>query len=753
MAISGSELDEFLGQFQALAVERLKKISSYVVSLEESPRDTGDLIELARELHTLKGEARLLELGPIARVAHRMEDVLAVVKQRSNDAGPETWDLVLKGADLCLGLVRSAPELHGAEREVVAFEESVERLKRSLPAESSSPSDPGSLRGEEPGDGPLQRSAIPTAPESVASPVTSVPVLAEDSSQPVAVLHAPDSQDPTQGARLDSFQSDPAALSDSARADIADGYEIVRVLVRDVERILGIESPLRTTGELLERELRELNGHAELTPGLRMAVRRCLEQVSTLLDHAHELDDELRALRMAPLSHLTGEVRRMVRDTARKEHKLAHVEVSGSDVSLDRKVLAALREALTHLATNAVVHGIESPRARTQAGKPEEGRITLEAVQRGGRALVTFSDDGGGINDVALKEAALQNGVITQKEADAYSIEETLRLIFMPGVSTSTQIGEVAGRGVGLDVVLRCIEEVRGTIEAETFPGHGTVFRIDVPVSVATAHLTVLRAGKMVFALPSWSVLSIETVTADLEWMHKDRVAIPLLKLPLAEQGIITEPTIDGRAPAVVLKSPRGIVGIIVDQVLGGADSAIVGAPPRLIQEHELLSAVADIGAGELVPVLDPALLTDVAIRKTVRTMDLPPPARRILVADDSPVTLAVLIEILEGLGYETQGVRDGLEALAEIRRRPPDLLLTDIEMPRLNGFELLAKLRAETATKELPVVVLSSRSSDDDRKKGVELGADAYLIKGDFRQEHLAGLIETLIESGAKSW
>jgi chemotaxis protein histidine kinase CheA len=693
MATSGSELEEFLGQFQALASERLKKISTFVVELEETQGEADSMVELARELHTLKGEARLLELAPIARMAHGMEDVLEVAKSA---AGNDAWDLVLQGADLCLELVRRAPDFGEAESEVVSFEQSVEQLK------------------------------------------------AGSASLPPALNH-PETQDLT-------LEAPRMVETPSARSDKADGYEFVRILLRDVERILGIASPLRTSGQMLERELRSLAAQADLLPAHRAALRRCLERISTLLDHANELDGELRTLRMAPLSHLTDDVRRIVRETARAEGKLARVDVSGAGVSLDRMVLAALREALTHLASNAVAHGIEAPRLRAQRGKPEEGRITLEAVQRGGRALLTFTDDGQGIDPDALKRAAVKSGTITDEQAETLTIEETLRLIFMPGVSTSARVGQVAGRGVGLDVVLRRIEEVRGTIEAETFVGQGTVFRIDVPVSIATAHLTVMRAGNLRFALPAWSVLSIEMVASDLEWINKDEAVIPLLKPPSVGATEEDARALDAKQPAVLLRTAHGVVGLMVDQVMGGAESAIVGAPPRLIADHPLLSAVADIGAGEIVPVLDPSELTLAATRGTAPSSEVSKPARRIVVADDSPITLAVIVDILEGLGYDTIGVHDGLEALAEVRRRPPDLLLTDVEMPRMNGFELLARVRAEPETKEMPVVVLTAKGSDDDRKKGVELGADAYLLKGDFKQERLVGLIHNLIHDGAKS-
>lgn len=675
--------DRFVASFRRIAVERLQRIGAAIVAAERSP-DEATLAETARELHTLKGEAGLVGLGLVATTAHRMEDLWALARTGAA-APPRTWDLLLRGLDLCGAVVTSVLSDEEAGAELAVFEADVAQLA---------------------GAGPSGEVSVPAA-----------------------------------GAATGTSPAGPAPARPRRAVDAEGGT--VPLATADLERLVAASAHLGTTSAVLVRELSVLATDPAVTPEMRRALRACLDRARELQERGEEIDAVVQATRMEPLSRLLDDLPRQVRDACRAAGRRARVETSGRHHGVDGEVLGALRDVLVHVVRNAIDHGIEPPSVRAARGKEPEGRIRVDAAARGSELELVVEDDGAGIDTAGLRRAAADLGMSSVAIEHLAGADHT-ELAFHGGVSTATALSETSGRGVGLDAVRRRIARIGGTVRLESEPGAWTRVRIVVPVSLASARLTIARAGALVFAVPATMVAAVEHGDRSAAWVRHDERVVPLLHWH--DRG---DPRPDG--PILVVKGPLGLLALSVDRVIAGALDAVTSPVPALLAGHPLLIAVALLGGDQVVPVIDVARLGDVTSpAPSTAAVQRALTRRRVVVADDSPLTLTVLVELLQGLGYEVFPARDGREALTHVRERKPDLLLTDLDMPQMGGIELVKVVRSAPATRDLPVVVLTSRGDDEDRRRGADAGADAYVTKSELRYEQLAELLTRLL--GARS-
>jgi two-component system chemotaxis sensor kinase CheA len=464
------------------------------------------------------------------------------------------------------------------------------------------------------------------------------------------------------------------------------------------------------------------------------------------------MDEEARAIRMLPFVQVFQGLERAVRDLAASAAKEVEVGMEGGEVEMDRAILEGLRNPLLQLVRNAVDHGIEPPDARRAAGKPGCGRIAVSAGLRGASVEITVSDDGRGLDLAAIRAQAEKRGIPVPKDE-----RELFRLIFLPGFTTARMITEVSGRGVGLDIARTQLEALHGSLEVSSVFGRGCKFTMEVPLTLTTVRALMMTAGGRPFAVPLSGVKRLlradpgefrqvegrQVLMVDGAPVTAARLA-DLLNIPPDERR---RPA--GKMPLVVLAAGERLLAVVVDELLEEREILVKNPGPRLSNLKTILG-VTVLPDGGTALILSPGELIRVG-STTKGNRSVVPEAeskrrKRLLVADDSLTTRSLEKSILEGAGFEVATVRDGMEAWESLKNREVDLLVSDCDMPRMNGFDLTKAVRGSKRFRDLPVILLTGMESDADKARGLEAGANAYLLKSGFDQKALVETIRQLL-------
>ena len=558
----------------------------------------------------------------------------------------------------------------------------------------------------------------------------------------------------------------------------ADGWKKVR---SERDRIDAFVAEARTTtGTQTLEELDRLTWIGHMVEFMREGETR-LEDVSARLTELDrtltatdrrtrqataDLQDEVLSVRMLPVSAVFDSLPRLVRELGRGLGKETSLEILGGETEVDRAVLEQMRGPLTHLIRNALDHGLESPDVRERAGKPREGRISVAASQRGGTLVVELTDDGAGVDPAAVKAAAVTRGAISASEAAALNPRDAIALIFQPGLSTSEKITDLSGRGVGLDVVRESVERLQGTVEVDSRIGQGTTFTLTLPVTVATTQCLLVRAAGQTFGLPLSGVGRILRLHPEDTRQNQGRRVLmiddePVVVTPLAAMlGIDREePGWTESRSAVLLHSTDRRAAALVDAVLGSPEVVVKNLPPPLERVPGVGGATI-LGSGETVLVLSASDLVKSATGAS-RAAGVAPAAARVrapaaakaesgvpvvVVADDSVVSRMLEKGVLEAAGYEVRGAADGVEAWEILTAGGCSLLVSDVNMPRLDGLQLTSRLRADARFRDFPVILITSLDSAEDKARGVEVGADAYIVKSTMTRGGLLEAVRRLI-------
>jgi two-component system, chemotaxis family, sensor kinase CheA len=806
MSPASAEQRERIRQlFAHEAATRLDGLAGRLLELERVGDDPELVAEIFREAHNLKGSAAVVGFKNVTEVAHTVEDLLEELRSRRRSATPELVDGVLVAVD---GLRAMIPRVMAGEDctpEAAELIRGILALTATTPAPpprtptppapakaptTKAPAPPAKPASPPPtGAGAVSSTPAPPAPPPVekeppapaaepAAPVadaatTTAPTPPAESQAPAApavepapTAHASTAAAPSQPAARPEVVAPsapaaptapavpapgpparvavvtPAPAADAQAGGRAVGGEVVRVPVGRLDRLV------RQIGETAAAHLR--------------LSRRLVDRLGPAVagvDELHELArtlNELQAIamraRMVPVATITSALHRAVRDLARSLGKKVRWEAAGTDTELDRNVLEQLADPLLHLVRNAVDHGIESPEERERAGKPAEGFVRLQAWQAGSEVVVTVSDDGRGIDGERVRSAASARGVDLDEGHDA------LEAIFDSGLSTAETISDVSGRGVGLDVVRANVQAIRGRVEVASTPGAGAEFRVVVPITLAVLRCLLVEAGGRRYALPMHSVMMAARPDPDeglraggraAMWVDDDVVQISGLAASLG-----TEDETPGDGPVVVVAGLAGRHAFRVDRLLGQRELVVKGLGP-LLPRVDVLAGGSVEPDGSVVPVLDVAGLVERAHR-TRAAAPAPVPAEAaalpererpsILIVDDALPVRELERAILERAGFEVRTAGDGDEALALLAERPADLVLSDVEMPHMNGLELTRAIRAEPHIRNVAVLLLTSRSSEQDRRAGLEAGADGYLVKSAFDEATLLAAVERLL-------
>ncbi|MFM9964161.1 MAG: response regulator [Planctomycetaceae bacterium] len=476
---------------------------------------------------------------------------------------------------------------------------------------------------------------------------------------------------------------------------------------------------------------------------------------------SRDTQDRLMRIRLVPLATLATKLHRTVRVVAGQQHKDVDFLIQGGDTELDKVVLEELADPLMHLLRNAVDHGLETTEVRRAANKPEQSKICVQAFSQGTQVVLRISDDGAGLNFDAIRETAARHGLVPASDAANLKEEELASFIFLPGFSTSREITEVSGRGVGMDIVRDKVQKLKGTVSVESRAGQGTTFTIRLPMTLAVTRALLVHAAHETFALPMQSVVQILRLERkQIEQLGPSPVirlgeeALPLVYL--SERLRLRTPIDKTSAslPVLILAAGDQKVAVAVDKILAGRDIVVKSLGSHLRKVKGLIGATL-MGDGSVVPILDAGDLVGHAGTVTRSHPVVPAPHRPmprheeplLMVVDDSVSVRRVMMNLLKNAGWQILEAKDGLDALEKLQQatRQPNLFLLDIEMPRMDGYELLTSLRSQTEHHETPIVMVTSRAGDKHRQKAMQLGASDYVIKP-YQDNELLTLIRSLL-------
>jgi two-component system, chemotaxis family, sensor kinase CheA len=705
MEVTGQE-ERFRAMFAEEAEGRLATLSELLLELERSGGDQELLSSVFREAHTLKGAAAVVGLADVLRVAHAMEELLE--RLRSGDAGatPELVDALLGAVD--------------GMREMV----------------------PALLAGDDRGDH-ADRLVATLQPPPPPAPAAAPPVDNRNTAAPGSATLPPGGAEPAAG----SVQAAPGNPLAPARRGRRRSIRLPVERLDDMVRLVGEASAAALrVGRLVTDQL-----------GTDPAGVPELGDLTRILER---LQERTLQARMIPFGTIAEPLRRAGRDLARSLGKAVELEVLGQDTELDRGVLEQVADPLLHLVRNAVDHGIEPAEARLAAGKPRHGTVTVQAVPLGSEVVVTVTDDGRGIDLERVRQRAGEAG----DRLDGVGDDEALYAIFRSGLSTAATVSDVSGRGVGLDVVRTSLAAVRGRVEVHSEPGTGCEFRLNVPITLAVLPCLLVETAGRRFAVPMHSVVSAEAA-GWREDQVEGQAVIRVRDQVLAVSDLAATLELGGRAgapagdrPAVVVASMTRRHAFQVDALLGQRDVVVKDLGP-LLPRLALLAGAALEPDGSILLVLDVSGLVDRArwqrsagrqARAASAAAPAEPPAPAeplgVLVVDDTAVVRELERSILEEAGYRVRTAGDGHQALAALAGAPADLVVTDVDMPNCDGLELTRSIRAEPALAGLPVVVVTSNVGDADRRRAMDAGADAYLVKGELDQRALLEVVGRLL-------
>jgi two-component system, chemotaxis family, sensor kinase CheA len=762
---------KYLRIFQAEAAEHLKGLNEGLLLLEKDPGNAEVIHSILRSAHTLKGSSRMLGLTEIGEIAHKMEDLLKAVEESQLGLTAELTDLLLQGTDAITALV----DEQAAGRTGAGSQDLVARLAQALSGPAAAPAPPVEAAVPAPETAPAKKSKkAPSKSKTETAPEPEPPLppppkveTAPEAPRPPAPP-TPASEKPAEPRRVEMETVRVEAQRLDVLVDLAGELLINKIklegkghqaktMFEELEGLLNRWHDFFENGQRAEGRARL----QELRSRLQEFYREISEDIIELDVNTQEMQTQALGLRMLPVSALFDEFPRLVRDLARSLGKEIELTISGQETELDKRMLEQLKGPLIHILRNACDHGIEAPEAREQRGKPRAGKIGLHAYPRGSNVVIEVTDDGAGMNPDRIREVALQRGLIDAKAAAEMKDEELCYLTLQPGFTTSAIITDLSGRGVGLDVVKTNIENLRGDLHLSSERGVGARITLTLPLTVAIINSLLVMAGDEMYALPLNFVEETARVRTGNLLTERGREVInlrgqvtPLVSLSellglagSGRQGRLR----DSFLHLVVLKFRGQHLALEVDKFIRDQE-IIVKSLGAHLKSVRFISGATILRRGE------PALILNVfdlfgaaeSWRQAPVVREAEAERRlRVLVVDDSITTRIVEKNILERAGYQVHLAVSGEEAWDKAQVADYDLFVVDIEMPGMDGFELTGRLKAHERTKGRPVVFVTSRASDEDKRRAVAAGVQAYIVKGSFDQTVLLETVRTMIGEG----
>ena len=736
-------LKGLLAIFTIEAQEHIDALFSGIAELEKTidAEKQATLIEkIFREAHSLKGAARSVKLNRIEAACQTLESTLAAMKRKEIDLIPALFDNLHQAVgDLSAMLFPDGRTQPSSEMQITKIAEAPE---------------------------PMQQTAA--FPEQVTPPKT------RTATEPRHVL-----SDEKQGltgtvriatAKLNCILLQTEAmlatklLAQQRKLELQGINDLVTAWEKDWATIREryTDFYLAATGHPQGMDLLERTTTFIKTLGHRLdLLRKSADQDQRLLGRmVDDLLGDMKEALMLPFSTLTDTFPRMVREFARNAGKEINLDIRGGEIEADRRILEEIKNPLMHLIRNCIDHGIEKPAQRTDLHKPRYGTITITFKPRdGNRVEIEIADDGAGIDIDKVKATVARLGILSTEQLNKLDQRQALELIYQSGVSTSPIITEISGRGLGLAIVQEKVDKLGGSITLDTQLGSGSTFRILLPLMFATYRGIVVRVGEQLFVLPAASaeqtlrVNVTEVLTVEnRETIHLNGTTFSLVRLGDALDLPRRDTAVHNRHQVVVLAAGRKRIAFVVDEVLYEQEVLVKSLGKQLARVRNIAGATI-LGSGKAVPVLNVSDLMKSAVSATTarpgtlntreEQSDL---IKSVLVVEDSITARSLLKGILESAGYRVVTAIDGIDGLTQLRSGEFDIVVSDVDMPRMNGFELTAKIRSDRKFTELPVVLVTALASREDREHGIDVGANAYIVKNSFEQSNLLEVVQRLI-------
>lgn len=730
-----------LGKFQEVSADRLQKIQLGVIDLEK-PSAAEAAEEVARELHTMKGEARMLGLSAVGQLAHAAEDLLKAAREGRTKASVAT-DLLLHACDGISDLLEDPPGAQNGTEASAALCQSLAQAS-GAPVPALNPGGSGSKV-------PPPAASAPEPPR----PEESAPAVKPASSQDRTIRVNVETLDV-----LGLLAGDLLVESARARLRSTELKELLQRFTRMGDRFLRFADRVRAfqAESLDEPEMRSFDRLESDLDLLRddafRFVRRHGDGTNTLHGNLSMLADHVAGARLVPLSTVFDAFPRAVRELARQMSKEVELSIDNAGVGVDRSMLADVRDALVHLVRNAVDHGLEPSGVRQALGKPAAGKLSLSVRAAGDMVHLTVEDDGRGIDPERLKEAALRKKVITPQQAQTLSEREAIELIFVPGFSTREQVSELSGRGVGMDVVRRKVEALGGSVSVQSRLGRGTSMSLRLPQSLALMRVLLVRLGEDVYGIPAADVEAVIRVGAGDRLEVLGSLAVTHRGKPIALVALGPLLGLNGgsrfdRPPAVVVRHGEDRAAMVVDGFVDEREVAVKPCGGDFLKGASFIAGTAALEDGRIAVLLHvPDVMTEVRklARPVAAAQALASRRLRILLVDDSPIARATESALVRALGHAVEEAGDGEEAYQLLQKGQYDVLLTDVQMPRMDGIQLTRRCKQDASTARMPVIILSSLASPEDKRRGLDAGADGYLVKGELGVENLGQAIDRLV-------
>ncbi|MBI3771325.1 MAG: hybrid sensor histidine kinase/response regulator [Gammaproteobacteria bacterium] len=742
--------------FRVESDQQGRVLNEGLLDLEQDARSPERLEPLMRAAHSIKGAARLVGLQAVVSLAHVMEDVFVAAQKGSLVLGGNQIDVLLRGVDTITEIARFEGEVNGwLAANQLRYDELIANLRAVFEGKS---------------------------------PVTSEQTVSAAS----AVVTSPQPELETVVAPAPTQQ---AAAKKQDKSTAQPKERVLRVSADQLNRLMGlageslVESrwlyPYASSLQRLKRQQTDLIGvldslreHLDRERGsdtLVTLARSAQKQASfcreTMADRLAELESydrrstnlssrlhrEVVKSRMRPFGDGVHGFPRMVRDISRSLGKDVQLVIQGETTLVDRDILDKIEAPLNHLLRNAIDHGIDSAEDRAAAGKPAKGTITLSAYHNAGMLSIVVADDGRGVDLERLRRKVLEKKLVDESMAETLGETELLEFLFLPSFSTKDSVSEISGRGVGLDVVHDVVQEMRGTVRALTEFGKGTRFQMQLPLTLSVIPALLVEISGEPYAFPLAridKILRIENeIIQEAEGNQFFTVDGKSVGLVSASQiiGMADSVELEGQLSVVVLHERNGYYGLVVEKFLGERELVVQVMP-------EQLGKVQDISSAALMEDGSPVLIVDVddllrSVEKVLRTKRLSKvnavqvedlPRKRVLVVDDSITVREVERKLLESAGYAVDVAVDGMDGLNALRMGQYNMLVTDVDMPRMNGIELVKTVRQDPTLRSIPIMMVSYKDRDEDRMRGLEAGADYYLTKGSF---HDQGLLQAAVD------
>lgn len=776
------DMQEILEDFLVEAFELIEQIDHDLVELESNPEDLELLNRIFRVAHTVKGSSSFLNFDVLTKLTHHMEDVLNKARHGELKITPDIMDVVLESVDMMKALLRSIRERGNDVDAGVSISDICDRLTainegKDISSSKSKDEVKEEVKEElkdEPKEDAKEPSAMDQEPEVDVNSLSEAEVEAEierllkvrkaedqarkekqkQNEQPEAP--APKVEAPAhKGSKPQQKESNTPAQSSASAVE-----QTIRVEVKRLDNLMNL------IGELVLGKNRLLKIYDDVEE--RYEGEKFLEELNQVVSQLSLVTTDIQLAvmktRMLPIAKVFNKFPRMVRDLSRELGKQIDLEISGEETELDKSIVEEIGDPLVHIIRNSCDHGIEDPKDRLAAGKPEKGVIELKAYNEGNHIVVEIVDDGKGIDALAVKMKALERGLITEREVDSMTDKEAFSLIFKPGFSMAKQVTNVSGRGVGMDVVKTNIEKLNGIIDIDSEVGRGTIMKLKIPLTLAIIQSLLVGSQEEFYAIPLASVKETVRVPVDniytIEGKNVLRLRDEVLSLVRLSDLFGVKQIFESgdQTYVVVINVADSKLGIIVDSLIG-QEEIVIKSLGNYLQNIRGIAGGTIRGDGKVTLIVDVGMIMDMAkeikidIRASMESSAQmskkeKPSDYKVLIVDDSKMDRTIMQKSLEPIGVTVIEATNGIEALNIVKSgdHSIDAMLIDIEMPRMDGYTLAGEIRKYSKYRNLPLIAVTSRTSKSDRLRGVEVGMTEYITKP-YSPEYLENVVRKNIK------